>query len=234
MKKYIVLLLISIFAICGYAQDGAAKSDSPSLELAKATQKIYGGDKFKNMKTLVVRGTTDISGAFPQPIAAAFVTIYAGEKYRLEIDNPFQPFKQIFDGEQTFSSIGGVSLPPINRLGLPLLQRFDNEGFKVTNLPELLKKKKGFRITSPEGYYTDFIIDEKNGQVKSYEASYDMNGRNATTSVEIDKVREVDGVLVPENYSQRFDLSGLTIYSAFKAKIISVNAEVKDDVFVMN
>ena len=160
--------------------------------------------------------------------------ILSGEKYRLEINNPFQPFKQIYDGEQTFSSFNGISLPPINRLGLPLLQRFENEGFKVSGLPELLKKKKGFRITSPEGYYTDFIVDEKSGMIKSYEASYDLNGRNATTSVEIDKTRDVDGVIIPESYSQRFDLGGLIIYSAFKAKEINVNSEITNDVFVMN
>ena len=235
MKKYLVLLLLCIFAISGFAQEGTrAKTDSPSLELAKSTVKLYGGDKFKNMKTLVVRGTTEISGAFPQSLPGTFVTILAGEKYRIELISPIQSFKQIFDGEQTSSSFSGITLPPINRLGLPLLQKIDSEGFKVSDLPELLSKKKGFRITSPEGYFTDFIIDGKSGQIKSYEASFDYNGRQVTTSVDIEKNREVEGVLIPEVYSQRFDLAGLTIYSAFKAKEIAVNAEVANDVFVMN
>lgn len=236
MRKYFVWVLISLLAIGANAQESAVapKTDSVSLDLAKTALKAHGGEKFKNMKTLVVRGTTDISGAFPQSLPAGFAMIIAGEKYRLEISSPVQSFKQIYDGAQTFSSINGFSLPPINRLGLPLLQRLGEEGFNVSDLPETAKKKKGFRITSPEGYYTDFFVDEKNGNVKAYEASYDVNGRKVTTSVEIDKNRTVEGVIVPETYSQRFDLGNLTIYSAFKAREIVINSEISNDVFVMN
>lgn len=201
------------------------------IELAKATLKIYGGDKFKNMKTLVVRGTADISGSPTMNFPATFVTIYAGEKYRLEIVNPFQPFKQTFDGQQTLSSVRGFELPPLNRLGLPLLQKIDEKDFKVSALAENNKKKSGFRITAPEGFYTDFIIDEKTGMIKSYESSYEINGRNVTTSVEIDKVRDVDGVKIPERYAQRLDLGQFTAYVNFKAKEILVNSSVADDVF---
>ena len=102
----------------------------------------------------------------------------------------------------------------------------------VSALPDK-SKKKGFRITSPEGYYTDFFIDEKTNHIKSYEASYDYNGRKITTSVEIDKMREVSGVFVPERYAQRFDTGQFTIYANFKAKEILVDTEVADDVFTM-
>jgi hypothetical protein len=172
------------------------------------------------MKTLIVRGP------------ATFATIYAGDKYRLEISNPLQPFKQVYDGKETSSSIDNFYLPPINRLGLPLLQKIETEGFSVASLPEK-SKKKGFRITSPEGYYTDFFIDEKTNQIKGYEASYDYNGRKITTSVEIDKMRDVNGIIVPERYAQRFDTGQFTIYANFKAKEILVDTEVADDVFTM-
>ena len=249
MKIYLALFLITAFAICANAQttndnnkviESKAVSaalpavDSALLVLAKLTVKAHGGDKFTNMKTLVVRGTADVSATPSQVIPASFAFVYSGEKYRIDINNPFQPLKQVFDGEQTTSSINGFSLPPLNRLGMPLLQKLESTGFVLSALPENLKKKKGFRITSPEGYFTDFIIDEKTGQVKSYEASYDLNGRTISTSVEIDKMRDVDGVILPEKYSQRFNLGSVTIYSSFKAKDILVNSDVSDDVFSMS
>jgi hypothetical protein len=247
MKKNFILLLIVGFALNTFAQtqekvkknekgkslNTVLKNLSP-LELAKDTIKVYGGDKFKNMKTLVVRGTADVSGSPTITFPATFATIYAGEKYRLEVSNPFQPFKQVYDGQQTSSSINNFSLPPLNRLGFPLLAKIDEKNFVVSALPENVKKKSGFRITAPEGFYTDFFVDEKTGLVKSYESSYEINGRNVTTSVEIDKLREVDGVKIPERYAQRFEMGQFTVYADFKAKEILVNSKVTDDVFLLS
>lgn len=244
MKKYFILLLTLVFAASTFAQSKekarlngkvkdiniALKTASP-LELARATVKIYGGDKFKNMKTLVVRGTADVSGSPAVTFPATFATIYAGEKYRLEVSNPFQPFKQVYDGQQTSSSINNFNLPPLNRLGFPLLAKIDDKNFVVSALPVNLKKKTGFRITAPEGFYTNFLIDEKTGLVKSFESSYDTNGRSVTTSVEIDKLREVEGVKIPERYAQRFETGQFTVYADFKAKEILVNSAVAEDVF---
>lgn len=148
MKKYFILLTILVFAPNNFAQDKekakqnekgkntntVSKIASP-IELAKETIKIYGGDKFKNMKTLVVRGTADVSGSPTITFPATFATIYAGEKYRLEVTNPFQPLKQVFDGQQTSSSIPNFSLPPLNRLGFPLLAKIDDKSFVVSALP---------------------------------------------------------------------------------------------------
>lgn len=245
MKKLTILALVFLLLVGAASAQNNKKAQSTEkgnganpvskdivpIDLARATLKIYGGDKFKNMKTLVVRGTADVSGSPTTTFPATFATIYAGEKYRLEISNPFQPFKQIFDGQQTLSSVRGFELPPLNRLGLPLLAKIDEKDFAVSQLPEKNKKKRGFRITSPEGFYTDFFIDDKTGTIKSYEASYEINGRSVTTSVEIDKLRDVDGVKIPELYAQRFDIGQLVIYSNFKAKEILVNSAVSDDVF---
>ncbi len=250
MKKYSILLLIVVFSVNVFAQkDKKSKPDEKNitankdktketvsktkapLELAKATVVVYGGDKFKNMKTLVVRGTADVSGSPTTTFPATFATIYSGDKYRLEIANPLQPFKQIYDGEKTSSSVNGLNLPPINRLGLPLLQHIEEKDFTVSALPEKSGKKYGFRITAPEGFYTDFFIDEKTGLIKSYESEYEMRGRTITTSVEINKVRDVDGVKVPERYAQRFETGQLTIYADFKAKEILVNSVVADKIF---
>ena len=205
------------------------------LELANATLKAHGGDNFKNMKSLTIIGSVDVTPSnFPQKIPATFVTIFAGDKYRFELNNPFQPIKQIFDGKQTFSNVqNGFELPPVNRLGFPVIQRIGDKDFVISGLPDDKEFKKGFRITSPEGYYTDFYIDKKTGQVKSYNSSYVINGNNVTTSVEIDKYRTVDNVVIPEKYAQRFDLGQFTVYADFKAKEIVVNKELADDIFVL-
>ncbi|MBA3353884.1 MAG: hypothetical protein H0U23_15935 [Blastocatellia bacterium] len=203
--------------------------------LAKLALEAHGGEKLRTMKSLIVRGSVDVTtSAFNQAIPATFVVIFAKEKYRFEIANPFQPIKQVFDGVNTSTTIrGGMTLPPVNRLGLPVLPKIGETGFVITPLPEAKKKKHGFRMTSPEGFYTDFYLDEKTKQIKGYDSSYDINGRMVTTSVEIDKLRVVDGVLVPERYVQRFDTEQITIYANFKAKEILVNSEVADDVFSM-
>ncbi len=241
MKKFSILLFVFILTTGVFAQKETVKEKEKSanvevkinepLALAKAALAAHGGDKFKNMKTLIVRGSADISGSPTQTFPATFSMVFSGDKYRYEIANPVQPFKQTYDGQQTVSSVPNFTLPPINRLGLPLLQKMDEKGFVVAALPDKSKKKNGFRITSPEGYYTDFFIDEKTGQIKGYEASYNFNDRNVTTSVEIDKIREVDGVKIPEKYAQRFELGFATIYADFKAKDILINSEVAADVF---
>lgn len=233
-------ILCLLFAGAGSAQSGgptaspaAGKSFAAEADLAGRAYAAHGGEKLKNMRTLVIKGSVDVTtSAIAQSIPASFVTIFKGDKYRLEIANPFQPFKQTYDGTQTSSSLrGGFSLPPINRLGLPLLQQLGKQGFIITSLPETKKKRKGFRMTSPEGYATDFYLDEKTGQIKGYDATYELNGRTVTTSVEVDKYRDVEGVLVPEKYAQRFDMEQLTVYASFKAKEITVNTEVPDGVF---
>ncbi len=248
MKKSLFLLSVFVFsAVVAFSQNGqtakkeqvgkmvtgtvsAASKISTPLELAKAALAAHGGDKFKLMKTLVVRGSVDISGSPTQTFPGTFATIFAGEKYRLEI-NSLQSFKQTFDGERTNSSARGFELPPLNRLGLPLLSKVGEKDFTVSELPEKSKKKAGFRITSPEGFYTDFFVDEKTGLIKSYESSYEVGERTATTSVAIDKIRDIDGVKIPERYAQRLDFGSLTVYADFKAKDILVNSAVGDDIF---
>lgn len=210
----------------------ALKADATPLEMARAAIAAHGGDKFKSVKTIKMIGSVDVTASsFPQAIAGSFAIIFKGDKYRLQIQTPFQPFTQTFDGVNTFSSIGNFRLPPINRLGLPLLMQAENPNFKVEALGD--KKKRGFRVTSPEGFATDFFLDEKTAQVKSYSSTYTINDRNITTVVEHDKLKEVNGILLPERYAQRFDAMGQTFYADFNAKEITVNTEIADDVFTL-
>jgi hypothetical protein len=104
-------------------------------------------------------------------------------------------------------------------------------GFIITSLPDDKKKKGGFRMTSPEGYFTDFFVDPKTNLIKGYESTYTIDGRKVTTSVVIDKLKLVDGIQVPEKYVQRFDLGQFTVYASFKAKEILINSKLDDDVF---
>jgi hypothetical protein len=248
MKKILVFAVICLSVFSVFAQD-KPKTEQPkvdvkqplatvdvkdnSMQLATSAITSLGGDKFKQMKTLVMKGSADITtSTFSQNIAAQFNIAMEDEKYRLDMQNPLQPFKQIFDGVNTYSSIPQFSFPPLNRIGMALLQRVGKDGFKVTALDEK-KKKTGFRVTSPEGYFTDFFVDEKTGKVKGYEAQYNVNDNNVTTSVEIDAYKEVEGVSIPEKYSQRFELGMMTIYSNFKCKDILVNSKLDADVFSM-
>lgn len=239
MKRYLSVIFLFALSISIFAQkdskkesESSVKSESAQiLNLAKSALAAHGGEKFKQMKTLSIIGSVDVTvSSFTQP--ASFVTVFSGDKYRLEIDTPQVKFKQIFDGSQTFTSPQqGFSLPPINLLGLPLLQRLGDMGFEVSALAN--NKKTGFRITSPEGYYTDFYMDKKTGKIKGYDSSYIINNREATTSVEIDKFEDKDGIIIPSKYAQRFDFGQMTIYAEFKAKEILINTKVDDKVFAL-
>jgi hypothetical protein len=239
MRKYLAILILILLAVNILAQKDSTKESNNklkkestiTLDLAKSALEAHGGDKFKQMKTLSIIGSVDVTvSSFTQP--ASFVTVFSGDKYRLEIDTPQIKFKQIFDGSQTFTSPQqGFSLPPINLLGLPLLQRLGDTGFEVSALSDT--KKTGFRITSPEGYYTDFYLDKKTSKIKAYDSSYIINNREATTSVEIDKFEDKDGIIIPSKYAQRFDFGQMTVYAEFKAKEIMINTKVDDNVFAL-
>lgn len=247
MNKILVVAFLSgLLVVNGFSQQvekpkldekakpEAAKAEGVAVDLAKAAFTAHGGDKLKAVKTIVVKGTVDItSSAIPQVIPATFASIISGEKYRFEINNPFQPMKQIFDGRDTSSSVQGFSFPPITRIGFPVLGRIGDTGYVVSALPDGTKKKKGFRLTTPEGYITDFYVDEKTNLLKGFDSSYDLGGKTVTTSAEIDKYKTIDGVVIPEKYVQRFDLGQMTVYSDFKAKEIVLNGEVPEEYFAM-
>lgn len=239
MKKLLFVFMLTLsFSAVALAQTAKSKTpESPKFEaeiaLAKLAVEAHGGEKLRAMKTLIMRGSVDVTvSAFNQKIPATFSAIFAKEKYRFEILHPLQPIKQVYDGVNMSTTVrGGMTLPPITRLGFPVLPMVGQPGFVITPLPAEKKKKKGFRMTSPEGYSTDFYLDETTNQIKGYDASFDTNGRQVTTSVEIDKLRVVDGISVPEKYVQRFDTEQMTVYAEFKTKDILVNTEVADDVF---
>ncbi|MFM9903835.1 MAG: hypothetical protein ACKVQJ_04605 [Pyrinomonadaceae bacterium] len=206
--------------------------DSAELTIAKAALAAHGGDKLKKMTSLVIKGSADLT-FMGQALPGVFSTAVSGDKYYFEINSAVQSLKQVCDGNQTYSSIPGFSLPPVTSIGFPVLQRIGDKGYVISAVAEAKKKKKGFRITTPEGFYTDFFVDEKTGQIKEYESSYDAGGRAVTTSVVVDEFQTVDGLIVPKRYSQRFDLGQITAYANFKAKEILVNSPMADDAFAV-
>ncbi|MFL6466465.1 MAG: hypothetical protein ACJ72Z_00755 [Pyrinomonadaceae bacterium] len=228
-------IVLPVVAAAAQSKDTAVLRDNFEAEkqLARLAVDAHGGEKLRKMRTLSVIGTVDVTASsIPQPIPATFVTIFAGDKYRVEINNPFQPLKQAFDGANTVTSIGnGFTLPPFNRVGFPVLQRVGDAGFIVTSIPENKKNKKGFRVTTPEGYTTDFYLDEKTNQVKSFDSVFTVNGKTTKTVAEIDRLKLVEGVSIPEKYVQRFEIGQLTAFASFTAKQILVNTEVANDVF---
>lgn len=233
MKRYLNLFLITLICFGTILEARAAGDpDAAALELAKTVLKAHGGEKLAQVKSLVLRGSVDVSAPnAPQSIPASFAMVYAGEKYRFDLQSLIVRFSQTSDGEVTNSSMPGVSLPPLTRVGLAVLPKIEEKGYVVSPLPEKLKKKKGFRVTSPEGYYTDFIIDEKTSMVKSYESSYEVNGREISTGVTISKYRDINGAMINEKFSQRLELGQLTAFADYKAKDIIVNSAIEDGVF---
>lgn len=218
-------------ALTAISATPAAKDPTPA-ELARLAVAAHGGDKLRGIKTFVVRGTCDVN-SFGQAIPATFVLIISGPKYYFEINNPFQPLKQIYNGQETYSSMQaqGFSLPPMTSLGFPLLTHVGDDGYVVSEPAGAKKKPRGFRVTTPEGFYTDFYLDERTNQIKEYESSFMVGDRTITTSVANDEYTLIDGVTAPKRYSQRFDLGSITAYASFKSKEILINSEVKDDVF---
>ncbi len=243
MKKILILSLsLFVFTLSGFSQPGeAAKPAAPQKaasaetlpgDIAKATLAAHGGDKLKKLQALVTKGSVDMN-VFGQSMPGAFSTAVNGDKYYFEINSVAQSLKQVYDGQQTYSSIQGFVLPPLTTLGFPVLQRIGDTGYVITALPELKRKKRGFRITTPEGYYTDFYVDEKTSLLKGYESSYSFGDRTVTTAVEVDEMQTVEGLVVPKKYSQRFDLASITAYATFKTKDILVNPQMDASAFAI-
>src|SRR6185295_14621823 len=99
------------------ATDADAKAVSPSVkdatpavaitattapaDLARIALAAQGGDKFKGLKNMVLRGSVDLYAPnSTQSIPGGFVWVVAGDKVRIEIDaRPAVSFKQIYDGQ---------------------------------------------------------------------------------------------------------------------------------------
>jgi len=208
----------------------AITANSTPLDLARAALAAQGGDKFKNLKSMMLTGTADLfAPTSTNSIPGKFAIVTVGDKVRIEIDaRPIFNFKQIFDGQQSYSSIPGVQMPPASKFGLAVLAKYDQPGYTVSALPEK-KKLRGFRIVDSEGNTTDFYIDPATGRVMQYLTPY--NGY--TFGTENSKFKEVEGVLIPLNFTQRLEMPQGAFFAEYKVRDVKLNQPVGDDVFVI-
>lgn len=202
---------------------------SPS-DMARAAINAFGGAKYRSLKNMVLIGTADLfSPNSTQSLPAKFAMVVAGERYRLEIDaRPAFAFQQISDGQQTYSSVRGFDLPPPNKFGLPLLLKFDQPGYTVSAIPDR-KKLRGFRITDTEGNTTDYFVDPETARVMSYETTFNGN----TFGIEHKKFRDVEGVLIPISFSQKFDTPQGSFFADYSVRDVKINQELADDMFAI-
>ncbi len=255
MKKLLFLLaLVMLVSSSSYAQGDAAKSgngdaakggNGPNaiaigpaitaitspLDLARAALAAQGGEKFKSLKSMVLKGSVDLYAPnSTQSIPGGFVWVVAGDKVRTEIDaRPAVAFKQIYDGQRSYSSLPGVELPPASKFGLSVLGRIDQPGYTVTALPDNKKKQRAFRIADADGNTTDFYIDPANGRVMSFLIPYG----GYTFGTENKKFKEFEGVLVPVSFSQRLEMAAGAFFADYSVKDVKLNTPLGDDVFVI-
>jgi hypothetical protein len=208
----------------------AITATTSPVDLARAAVAAQGGDKFKSLKNAVLRGSVDLYGPnSTQSVPGGFVLVTAGDKFRMEVDaRPLFSFKQIFDGQQSYSSLPGAEMAPASKFGMRVLAKFAEPGYTVTALPDK-KKQRGFRIVDGEGNATDFYLDPATGRVMSF--TFSFNGYNFGT--ENKKFKEVDGVLIPSSFTQRIEMPQGAAFAEFNAKDVKVNQPLGDDVFAM-
>jgi hypothetical protein len=247
LQSLVLLAAVSLLAASAVAQTEStakAATDSPKAatpaaaitatttpaDLARAALAAQGGEKFKTLKNMVLRGSVDLYAPnSTQSIPGGFVWVVAGEKLRLEIDaRPAVSFKQIYDGQRSYSSLPGVDMPPASKFGLPLLGKFDQPGYTVTAIPDK-KKLRGFRIADAEGNSTDFYVDPANGRVMTFLIPYN----NYTFGTENNKFKDIDGVLVPVEFTQRLEMPQGAFFAEYKVKDVKLNQALGDDVFAM-
>src|ERR1700687_2696080 len=213
--------LIFCGSVVGYAQgESPAKTGTPAAsglaagpititaattpaDLARAALAAQGGEKFRNLKNMILIGTVELYAPnSTQSIPGKFYIVTAGEKVIIDIDaRPAVAFKQIYNGQQSYSSMPGVNLPPPSKFGPAMLSKFDQPGYTISALPDK-KKQRGFRIVDADGNTTDFYIDPATGRVVTFLIPY--NGY--TFGTENKKMKEFEGVLVAYSFTQRLEM----------------------------
>lgn len=243
--SFSLIIVALVAAITGQAQTAVtakasdAASATPSVaitsttsptDLARAALAAQGGEKFKALKSMVLRGSVDLYAPnSTQSIPGGFIIVVAGEKVRMEIDaRPAVSFKTIYDGQRSYSSLPGVDFPPASKFGLPLLAKFDQPGYAVAAIPDE-KKLRGFSIADADGNLTNFYIDATSGRVVKFLIPY--NGYKFGT--ENKKLKEIDGVMIPFEFTQRLEMPQGAFFAEFKVKDAKLNQPIGDDVFAM-
>ena len=261
MKTHILLTTLLLFFVNVSAQDvkpptpnitpessgkagrGAGKITTPSLaivptrivitsattpnDLARAAYLAQGGDKYRDLKSMVLTGTVDLFAPNSlQSVPGKFAIVTSGERSRTEFQSPVFSYRQISDGTKTYTSVPGMEMPPPNRFGINVLMKYNQPGYAVTALPDA-KKLRAFRITDPDGNATDFFISTETGRVMTFVVPY----RGLTFGMDFKSVKEMEGVLVPNSFTQRLEMRQGAAFAEFKVKVVKLNQELADDMF---
>jgi len=200
-------------------------------ELARAAYQSLGGDRFRDLRNMVLTGTLDLySPASTQGITGRFGVITAGEKIRQEMQSPFFNASIIYDGVQSYSSIRGFEMPPPSKFGLPVLLKSAQPGYTISALPEKDKKKeRAFRVTDAEGNATDFYVEMATARLTRYEIPFG----DVTFIVDIKSFKTLDGVSVPWNFVQKLATPQGSFIAEFKVKEAKINQDLPADVFAI-
>lgn len=210
---------------------GGALPGTPA-ELAKAVIAAHGGDSFRQMKSIVLRGSgVAYSPLSTQAAPVDFMLISNNVGVRVEMKAPFGVIYLINDGEQFYTLFAGqrgtFGLAPPSKFGPNVLAHLDQVGRTVSALPAQTKEA-GFRVTDSQSNATDFFVEPQTGLITRYEYKYN----NYVNSWEQKDFRKVDGVLVPHRLVMRLGSRVGDYYAEFKVKEAQVNAQVNDSVFV--
>lgn len=241
--KAIVFPLVLLFLGYGYGQKNSLKdtslpqkggsikitAETSPVDLARAAYVAQGGEKFRDLQTLVLSGTVDVYiPNSTQATPSTFIYISARERLRKEVTSATSFVRQIHDGQRSYFSLRGISVPPPGKFGLFVLAKYDQPGYSVTALPDK-DKARAFRITDAEGNATDFYIDPATAQVKRQVAVY----KGLTYGTEYKKWKSMDGLLVPDSYTEGIESPQGTFYGEYKVKEVKINQPVSDDMFAM-
>lgn len=214
----------------GTTTSPAITATTAPADLARSAFVAQGGEKFRNLKSVVLRGSVDLYGPnSTQPVPGGFSIVIAGDKTRIEVDaRPAISFKMIYDGQQSYSSLPNVDMPPLSKFGMGMLVKFDQTGFVVSAIPDK-KKHRGFRITDSDGNVTDFYVDPATGRVMSFLIPYG----GYTFGTENKKMKEMDGVLIATSFTQRLEMPQGAFFADYNVKDIKLNQPIGDDVFAI-
>lgn len=212
------------------AAAAAINATTTPADLVRAALAAQGGEKFKTVTSMVLIGTVNL---YPpnstQSIPGKFVIVTAGDKMLIEIDaRPAVSFKNVYNGQQSYSSMPGVRLPPMSKFGPAVLTKFDQPGYTVTALPDK-KKQRAFRIADSEGNATEFYVDATTGRVVTFLIPF--NGY--TFGTEINKTKDIGGVVVPYNFTQRLEMPQGAFFAEYSVKDVKLNQPLGDDVFAI-
>jgi len=214
----------------GTTATAAITATTTPLDMARAALIAQGGEKYRNLKSIVLKGSVDLYAPnSTQSIPGGFVIVIAGEKTRMEVDaRPAVSFKMIYDGQRTYSSLPNVDMPPPTKFGMGMLVKFDQDGYAVTAIPDK-KKHRGFRITDSEGNVTDFYVDPASGRIMSFMIPYS----GYTFGTENKKLKDFEGVLVATSFTQRLEMPQGAFFADYSVKDVKLNQPIGDDVFAI-